>query len=179
MAEKNFSEIKRGDIFIADLEPTLGSEEGKERRVLIVSNDVGNLNPRSPVVIAVPITGSINPKRLKMPMFVPIYPTTQNGQTKPALIDCFQIRVLDKEERLKEFKGVCEEITMKKVNAAIETCLHLRSCPKCESVLLPNKNHCVKCKFVMVRICRGCTNKINSEFGFCPHCGLEREGSDE
>ena len=35
-------EIKRGDIFYADLSPVVGSEQGGIRPVLIVQNDVGN-----------------------------------------------------------------------------------------------------------------------------------------
>ncbi|MEE0061614.1 MAG: type II toxin-antitoxin system PemK/MazF family toxin, partial [Acutalibacteraceae bacterium] len=42
--------IKRGDIFYADLSPVVGSEQGGIRPVLIVQNDVGN--KFSPTVIA-------------------------------------------------------------------------------------------------------------------------------
>lgn len=34
--------IKRGDVFYADLEPTIGSEQGGVRPVLVVQNNVGN-----------------------------------------------------------------------------------------------------------------------------------------
>ena len=34
--------IRRGDIFYADLSPVIGSEQGGVRPVLIVQNDVGN-----------------------------------------------------------------------------------------------------------------------------------------
>lgn len=46
--------IKRGDIFYADLSPVIGSEQGGIRPVLIVQNDVGNRF--SPTVIAAAIT---------------------------------------------------------------------------------------------------------------------------
>ena len=46
--------IKRGDIFYADLSPVIGSEQGGVRPVLIVQNDVGNRF--SPTVIAAAIT---------------------------------------------------------------------------------------------------------------------------
>ena len=48
--------IKRGDIFYADLNPVIGSEQGGVRPVLIVQNDVGNRH--SPTVIAVPISSA-------------------------------------------------------------------------------------------------------------------------
>ena len=50
--------IKRGDIFYADLNPIVGSEQGGRRPVLIVSNDIGNTH--SPTVIIVPITSRVH-----------------------------------------------------------------------------------------------------------------------
>ena len=47
-------DIKRGDIFYADLSPVVGSEQGGIRPVLIVQNDIGN--KYSPTVIAAAIT---------------------------------------------------------------------------------------------------------------------------
>ena len=46
--------IKRGDIYYADLSPVVGSEQGGVRPVLIVQNDIGN--KYSPTVIAAAIT---------------------------------------------------------------------------------------------------------------------------
>ena len=46
--------VKRGDIFYADLSPVVGSEQGGTRPVLIVQNDTGNRH--SPTVIAAAIT---------------------------------------------------------------------------------------------------------------------------
>lgn len=47
-------EIKRGDLYYADLRPIIGSEQGGVRPVLIIQNDVGN--HFSPTVIAAAIT---------------------------------------------------------------------------------------------------------------------------
>ncbi|MGN8234665.1 type II toxin-antitoxin system PemK/MazF family toxin [Priestia flexa] len=172
-------EIKRGDIFIADLDPALGSEEGKERRVLIVSNDIGNLNPRNSVVLAVPITGEVTEKRLKMPMYVLLKPTAQNGQTKTALIDCFQIRVLSIPHRIKEYKGYVDSSIMEKVDQSLQVSLGLNRCPKCDFTLLPNKKHCIKCKHVLVLVCKGCTSIFDSSHKYCPQCGIEKGGHCE
>lgn len=46
--------VRRGDIYYADLSPVVGSEQGGMRPVLIVQNDVGN--KYSPTVIAAAIT---------------------------------------------------------------------------------------------------------------------------
>ena len=37
-------QVKRGDIYYADLSPVVGSEQGGIRPVLIIQNDVGNRN---------------------------------------------------------------------------------------------------------------------------------------
>lgn len=46
--------IKRGDIFYADLNPVVGSEQGGVRPVLVVQNNVGNKH--SSTVVVVPIS---------------------------------------------------------------------------------------------------------------------------
>lgn len=171
--------IKRGEIYIAKLDPSLGAEKGKERRVLIVSNDIGNSNPKSPVTIVLPITGEVTEKRKRMPMFVPIDPDANNGLVIPSLIDCNQIRVLDIDKRLGEYKGFVDRDTLRKVNSSLETVLQLKTCSKCNTVLLPNKNHCVSCKHVLVYICTECHEKIDSEYRYCPHCGTKRGEDDE
>ena len=55
-------EIKRGDIYKADLSPVVGSEQGGIRPVVIVQNDMGNRY--SPTIIVVPITTRLNKKNL-------------------------------------------------------------------------------------------------------------------
>ena len=53
--------IKRGDIYYADLSPVIGSEQGGLRPVLIIQNDVGN--KYSPTVIAAAITSKMTKKK--------------------------------------------------------------------------------------------------------------------
>lgn len=172
----NVNEYKRGQIYIADLDPTLGAEQGKSRRVLVVSNDIGNLY--GPTVIGVPITTEITEKRLRMPMFVKLEPTKENGQTKVALIDCNQIRVLDKRKRILEYKGNVDETTMDKVDKALETCLALKRCYKCNHVLMPNGKHCVNknCRSLQIHICDTCVHEYDARFNYCPMCGNKGRG---
>ena len=49
-------QIRRGDIYYADLNPVIGSEQGDIRPVLVVQNNVGNKH--SPTVVVVPLTSS-------------------------------------------------------------------------------------------------------------------------
>ena len=46
--------IKRGDIFYADLNPVVGSEQGGIRPVLVVQNNVGNRH--SPTIVVLPLS---------------------------------------------------------------------------------------------------------------------------
>ena len=50
-------QIRRGDVFYADLNPTIGSEQGGVRPVLIIQNNLGN--QFSPTVLIAPIDVSI------------------------------------------------------------------------------------------------------------------------
>lgn len=52
--------IKRGDIYYANLNPVIGSEQGGTRSVLIISNDIGNKH--SPTVIVAAITSRVQTK---------------------------------------------------------------------------------------------------------------------
>lgn len=105
--------IKRGDIYYADLSPVVGSEQGGLRPVLIVQNDVGNRY--SPTVIAAAITSKMSKARL--PTHIDIY-AKEVGLAKDSVILLEQVRTLDK-RRLREKMGHLEEGTMMRVNEAI------------------------------------------------------------
>ncbi|MBO5374938.1 MAG: type II toxin-antitoxin system PemK/MazF family toxin, partial [Clostridia bacterium] len=91
--------IRRGDIYYADLSPVIGSEQGGLRPVLIVQNDVGNRY--SPTVIAAAITSRIS--KTKLPTHIDIY-ASNVGLSKDSVVLLEQIRTLDK-TRLKEKMG--------------------------------------------------------------------------
>ena len=55
-------DIKRGELYYADLSPVVGSEQGGVRPVLVVQNDIGN--KYSPTVIAAAITSRLTKARL-------------------------------------------------------------------------------------------------------------------
>jgi len=106
--------IKRGDIYYADLSPVIGSEQGGLRPVLIVQNDVGNRY--SPTVIAAAITSKMS--KTKLPTHIDI--SGQNaGLSKDSVILLEQVRTIDK-QRLKEKMGHLDDSTMNHVNNAIQ-----------------------------------------------------------
>ena len=94
--------IRRGDIFYADLSPVIGSEQGGLRPVLIIQNDVGNRY--SPTVIAAAITSRLS--KTKLPTHIDVCHSGHTdmqsiGLAKDSVILLEQIRTLDK-KRLKE-----------------------------------------------------------------------------
>lgn len=105
--------IRRGDIFYADLSPVVGSEQGGLRPVLIIQNDVGNRY--SPTVIAAAITSRMGKTRL--PTHIDIH-ADRVGLAKDSVILLEQVRTLDK-RRLKEKMGHLDGATMTLVNNAI------------------------------------------------------------
>ncbi|MFQ7564262.1 MAG: type II toxin-antitoxin system PemK/MazF family toxin [Clostridium perfringens] len=111
--------VKRGDIFYADLSPVVGSEQGGIRPVIIIQNDIGNRY--SPTVIVAAITSQIN--KAKLPTHVEIS-SEEYGLNRDSVVLLEQIRTLDK-KRLKEKIGHMTEDDMKKVNKSLLISLNL------------------------------------------------------
>lgn len=105
--------VKRGDIFYADLSPVVGSEQGGMRPVLIVQNDTGNKH--SPTVIAAAITSRVDKARL--PTHIALHAQSV-GLTRESVVLLEQIRTLDK-SRLRERMGRLDESTMAAVDSAL------------------------------------------------------------
>ncbi|WP_152551075.1 type II toxin-antitoxin system PemK/MazF family toxin [Secundilactobacillus oryzae] len=112
-------EIKRGDVFYADLSPVIGSEQGGMRPVLIIQNNVGN--HYSPTVIVAAITARIS--KPKMPTHVGIT-ANHTGIEKNSVILLEQVRTIDK-QRLRDRVTHLEDATMKKVDLALQVSIGL------------------------------------------------------
>ncbi len=112
--------IKRGEIYFAQLNPVVGSEQGGIRPVLVVQNDVGN--QYSPTTIVLAITSQIN--KAKLPTHVELKANTY-GMERDSVILTEQIRTVDK-TRLKQRIAVLDEATMTKVNEALAISLELK-----------------------------------------------------
>lgn len=106
-------EVKRGELYYADLSPVLGSEQGGVRPVLIIQNDIGN--KYSPTVIACAITSQLT--KAKLPTHIEL-PVGQYGLKKYSVALLEQLRTLDK-RRLKEKIGALDESKMNDVNRAL------------------------------------------------------------
>ncbi|MBE0645436.1 MAG: type II toxin-antitoxin system PemK/MazF family toxin [Bacteroidetes bacterium] len=110
--------LKRGMVIDIDLEPVRGSETGKIRPCVIVTNDT--YNERLPVVQVVPITGWTE-KKSAIVTNVVIDPTEENGLTKKSVADCLQTRPIDHRPRLVRIRGSLDSETMEEIDHALKT----------------------------------------------------------
>lgn len=111
--------IKRGDIYYADLSPVVGSEQGGVRPVLIVQNDVGN--KYSPTVIAAAITSQ--QFKTKLPTHISV-DAAVCGLSKNSVVLLEQIRTLDK-QRLREKMGNLPKTDMSRIDDALSVSVGL------------------------------------------------------
>lgn len=111
--------IKRGDIYFANLNPVMGSEQGGVRPVLILQNDVGN--SYSPTTIVAAITSKIN--KAKLPTHVEI-PASRSKLDRDSVVLLEQIRTIDK-KRLQEKVAHLDLETIERVNEALQISLGL------------------------------------------------------
>ncbi|MBO4343819.1 MAG: type II toxin-antitoxin system PemK/MazF family toxin [Clostridia bacterium] len=116
--------VRRGDIYYADLSPVIGSEQGGMRPVLVVQNDVGN--KYSPTVIVSAITSRTS--KSKLPTHIDVY-ADKYGLAKDSVILLEQIRTIDK-TRLKEKMGHLDDNVMTRVNDAITVSFGLEGEPQ-------------------------------------------------
>ena len=119
--------VRRGDIFYADLNPVIGSEQGGTRPVLVVQNDIGN--KYSPTIIITAITSQIN--KAKLPTHIEIKAGSY-GLVKDSVVLLEQLRTIDK-SRLKEKIGEITRTSLKKIDKGLLIslgCFENRRCKK-------------------------------------------------
>lgn len=105
--------IVRGDIYYANLNPVVGSEQGGVRPVLVLQNNIGN--KYSPTTIIAAITSKI--KKAKLPTHVELSAASSNLE-KDSVILLEQIRTIDK-RRLKEKIAHIDSSVMDSIDQAL------------------------------------------------------------
>lgn len=105
--------VRRGDIYYADLSPVVGSEQGGVRPVLIVQNNIGNRF--SPTVIAAAITSQR--AKANLPTHIMLN-AEDTGLSRDSIVLLEQIRTIDK-HRLKERMGRLDSQSMQQVDQAL------------------------------------------------------------
>ncbi len=111
--------IRRGDIYYADLRPVVGSEQGGVRPVLVIQNDVGNRH--SPTVICAAITSKMN--KAKLPTHVEL-DSRRCAMVKDSVILLEQLRTIDK-QRLREKICHIDEELQRRVDEGLRVSLAL------------------------------------------------------
>ncbi len=114
---RDMKEIKRNEIYYADLNPVKGSEQGGIRPVLVIQNDTGNKH--SPTTIVAAITSK--EEKAKLPTHVEV---GSCGVERKSLALLEQIRTIDK-SRLIKYVGELDGATVKEINEAISISLGL------------------------------------------------------
>ena len=111
--------IRRGDVYYADLRPVIGSEQGGVRPVLVIQNDIGNRH--SPTVIVAAITSKMN--KAKLPTHVEL-DSSKYSMMKDSVILLEQLRTIDK-RRLKDRVCHLDHEIMGKIGHALLVSLEL------------------------------------------------------
>ena len=116
------SELRRGLVIDVNLDPTKGSETGKIRPCVIVTNNT--YNRRVPVIQVVPLT-AWSARKARIITNVEIVPSARNGLTKKSVADCLQTRPIDHRARLVNVRGELEDEVMVKMNDALKIVFEL------------------------------------------------------
>jgi mRNA interferase MazF len=107
---------RRGEIFLVNLDPALGSETNKTRPALVISNDINN--KFSSTVTVIPITSNVK----KVFPFEVLFPSERSGLPKTSKAKCNQIRTIDIRRLIKPLGKIPVE-TMQEVEDALR--IHL------------------------------------------------------
>ena len=114
------ADLKRGDVVLVNLDPTIDSETGKARPCVIIQNNVGN--KYSPVTIVAVITSQ---KRISQKYPVDVWIEMEEGDLDvPSIIQLDQIRTVDKKRFVMKV-GHLSDPVMKEVDEAIKISLAL------------------------------------------------------
>lgn len=111
------SRLRRGMVIDVNLDPTKGSETGKVRPCVIVTNNT--YNARVPVIQVVPLT-AWSARKARIITNVEVVPSSRNGLTKKSVADCLQTRPIDHRARLVTVRGELEDEVMTKINDALK-----------------------------------------------------------
>jgi mRNA interferase MazF len=108
--------ITRGMVVDVNLDPSRGSETGKIRPGVVVTNNI--YNARVPVVQIVPLT-EWSEKKAVIATNIPIVPSSENGLTKRSIADCLQTRPVDKQHRILRSRGRISDTHLDKISQAL------------------------------------------------------------
>jgi mRNA interferase MazF len=107
--------MHRGEIWLINLDPTIGAEIRKTRPAVIVSEDAISILP---LRVIVPLT-DWRERYSVAPWMIAVFPDVQNGLAKPSAADAFQIRSVVQERFIQRI-GVLNSDQMKQILKAVQ-----------------------------------------------------------
>ncbi len=110
---------KRGEVYLVNFDPTIGSEIRKTRPALVIQNNIANRY--SPVTIVVAITSQIGERTYPTEVLIE---AEQSDLNRRCVILVNQIRAIDKQRLVKKL-AVFDSVLMERVNQALEISLGL------------------------------------------------------
>jgi len=114
--------MRRGEVWLINLDPTIGAEMEKTRPAVIVNDDAIGLLPLKVIVPLTAWKGHYH----QAPWLVRIEAHPDNGLDKPSAADAFQVRSLS-QERLVRRLGMLSASQMKSISAALSLVLSIES----------------------------------------------------
>ena len=114
--------MKQNEVWLINLDPTIGSEIKKTRPAVIVNdNALGKL----PLKVIVPITDWKERFR-SAPWMVELIPNVSNGLTKQSSADCFQVRSVSQDRFVKRL-GALPESFMDEIRIGLSKVLSIET----------------------------------------------------
>ena len=110
------SQLKRGEVWLANLNPTQGSEQAGVRPVIISQSDI--VSQFSTTVVTIPLT--TNQRRASLPICVSIE-QGDGGLSQASVALCFQMRVLDKSRLIRRLGLLKSETILQLENVVLVT----------------------------------------------------------
>ena len=108
--------VSRWEVWLANLDPVIGSEQGKTRPVLVISDT--SVNTILPVINVLPIT-SRKPGRRIYPNET-LLPVNTAGLTSESIALCYQIRTLDKKRLVKKYGSLTDGALQQQILSALK-----------------------------------------------------------
>lgn len=121
--KKNEQPFKRGDVWLFDLSPAIGSEQKGLRPCYIVQNDVGNYY--APTVIAIPMTTATTKHSVPTHIVIEKDEAAAAGLRDSSTILCEQIMTLDKRRAKKKYGRIQSAVLRDKIDLAVKLSLGL------------------------------------------------------
>ena len=109
----------RGDIYLADLNPSRGSEQAGIRPVILVQRQ--NLERFTRTVVVIPVTTNLRRTQVPGTMLIP---AGEGGLSQESVALCYQIVVIDK-QRLQRQLGTLSTIYLQRLGEALRYTLDL------------------------------------------------------